>query len=70
MNSPALIPFDCSDEEIGLVLRQALNDLRLSTDEIIQKASKRMDECQTRLNGYKNRLAVVEQKFEEIQKVS
>lgn len=69
MNSPALIPFDYADDEIGPILRKALNSLRLSAEEIVGTANKRIDECQTRLSDYDRRLCVVEKKFETMEKV-
>lgn len=70
MENPALIPFDCGDEEIGLIIKRALQDLRASTDEILNQANKRINECQQRLAGYNRRLALVEQKFEYMKQVS
>jgi hypothetical protein len=69
MDNPALIPFDCGDEEIGLLLKRALQDLRASTDEILNQANTRLGECQQRLAGYNRRLAKVEKKFEHMKQV-
>jgi hypothetical protein len=66
----SLIPFDCSEDEAALLIKRALDDLKGSTDEIFSRATNRMNEYQTRLDGYRRRFALVERKFEQIQKVS
>ena len=67
--SVPLVPFDCEPDDLNARVLHSLAALSRSGDEIVKRASRKLDDCRTRLSDYSRRFARLEQKLEIIENV-